>query len=316
MNEELADVEWPVGGPVRPMTQKESEIRAEWQESQQELTLRVGALCCAAVVVRLPNGDEAIGTAFHVGEGVYLTARHVLENNELLSLIPYDRNWLFRDELTVEASTGGLLNGEIPMWSIRHSNPHLARGPFFHEDARVDVAAFVAGGIDPNTPSMALGFHYDDWISDRDWLLTTGTVFGYPRVPTASGAIQLAATVEVNGVVDTYRDRYVRFVVSGPPRGGFSGGPVYHSRGFVLGIIIESLENLGRPEPGFLTVLSIEALHEVLEQHDLTPKCQAALTPEESMEIARAELAAREAARVERTAALKSRDQSPGAAGS
>ena len=313
MREELNDPEWPVGGPVRPMTPEEAELRAEWRETQQQLTLRVGALCCAAVVVRLPNGDEAIGTAFHVGEGVYLTARHVLENNELLSLIPYDRNWLFRDELTVEARTGGRLNGEIPMWSIRHTDPHLSRGPFFHADERIDVAAFVASGIDPNTPSMALGFHYDDWISDRDWLLTTGTVFGYPPVPTASGPIQLAGTVEVNGVVDTYRDRYVRFVVSGPPRGGFSGGPVYHSRGFVLGMVIESLEHLGRPEPGFFTVLSIEALHEVLEQHGLTPKGQMPPTPEESVEMARAELAAREAARAERKAASGNRDQPDGA---
>jgi hypothetical protein len=129
---------------------------------------------------------------------------------------------------------------------------------------------------------------------DRDWLLTTGTVFGYPPIPTASRPIQLVATVEVNAVVDTYRDRYVRFVVSGPPRGGFSGGPVFHSYGFVLGMVIESLEHLDRPEPGFFTVLSIEALHETLDQHGLTPASQALPTPEEAVAVARAELAARE----------------------
>lgn len=284
------------------MTAEEAEVRGEWVETMQELVLRVGAQAVAAVIVRLPSGDEGIGTAFHVGDGVYLTARHVLEGNEVLALVPYHRGWLFPDELLVEARTGGKLNGVIPMWKLRHPGPHIARGPFFHENDAIDVAAFVAGGIDPNTPLMTLGFHYDDWITDEDWLLTNGTAFGYPPVPTASGPIQLAVTVEVNGVVDTYRDRYVRFVVSGPPRGGFSGGPVFHTRGFVLGMVIESLEHLGKPEPGFFTVLSIEALHELLEQHALTPECQLPPTPEESLAMAREDLALREAARAARRA--------------
>jgi Trypsin-like peptidase domain len=282
--------EWPEGGPPRPMTAEEAEARAEWQETFQRLTLRIGSLACAAVVVRLPSGDETIGTAFHVGEGVYMTARHVVKGNEVLTLIPHSCGWIFRDELTVEARTQGLLNGRIPIWNMRHPNPQITRGPFFHKDKNVDVAAFVASGVDQNTPTLTLGHHYDDWIVDRDWLLTTGTVFGYPPIPTASRPIQLAATVEVNAVVDTYRDRYVRFVVSGPPRGGFSGGPVFHSSGFVLGMVIESLEYLGHPESGFFTVLSIEALHETLDQHGLTPASQALPTPEEAVAIARAEL--------------------------
>jgi hypothetical protein len=286
------------------MTPAEAELREEYRDASfQRLALRVGALACAAVTVRLPSGDESIGTAFHVGEGVYLTARHVVDNNDILQIVPYERGWLFRDEIKVEVRTGAMLNGEIAMWSMRHPDPRLARGPFYHENEAIDVAAFVLEGIDPNTPHMTLGFHYDDWIVDEDWLLTTGTVFGYPPVPMASGPIQLAATVEVNGVVDTYRDRYVRFVVSGPPRGGFSGGPVFHDRGFVLGMVTESLEKLGSREPGFLTVLSIEALHELLEQHGLTPASQTAPTPEESVAMAREMLAERDAAREAKRAA-------------
>jgi len=101
----------------------------------------------------------------------------------------------------------------------------------------------------------------------------------------AKGPLLVTATVEINGVVDTYRDRYVRFVVSGPPRGGFSGGPAYHKWGFVLGMVIESLEHLGRNEQGFFTVLSIESLREVLEQHGIMPVCQAPPSDEEIAEI-------------------------------
>jgi hypothetical protein len=110
----------------------------------------------------------------------------------------------------------------------------------------------------------------------------------------ASGPIQLAATVEITGVVDTHRERYVRFVVSGPPRGGLSGGPVFHLCGFVLGMVIESLEYLGTTEPGFLTVLSIESFHELLEQHGLTPSGQMPPTAQEIIEIARKKMEARQ----------------------
>lgn len=45
-------------------------------------------------------------------------------------------------------------------------------------------------------------------------------------------------------------------------------------------MVMESREHLRSPEPGFLTMLSIEALYEVLEEHGLTPKCQLPTTTE------------------------------------
>ena len=70
-------------------------------------------------------------------------------------------------------------------------------------------------------------------------------------------------------------DRYMRFVVSGVPRGGFSGVPVFHEWGFVLGIITESLERQDDHfMSGYLTILSIEPLRACLERHDLLPECQ------------------------------------------
>lgn len=40
----------------------------------------------AYVSVRLPSGDEAIGSAFHVGEGAFVTARHVVEGCKILEI--------------------------------------------------------------------------------------------------------------------------------------------------------------------------------------------------------------------------------------
>lgn len=44
------------------------------------------ASAVAYVAVRSPTGAESIGTAFHVGEGVFLTARHVVEQREILQV--------------------------------------------------------------------------------------------------------------------------------------------------------------------------------------------------------------------------------------
>ncbi|WP_210162721.1 hypothetical protein [Pleomorphomonas koreensis] len=107
-----------------------------------------------------------------------------------------------------------------------------SRGPFYHEDPDIDVAAFRLGCIDINTPHLELGHHYDDWINDEYWMLSKATAFGYPPIPFTKGPMLVAASVEINAVIDTRLDRYVRFVVSGAPRGGFSGGPVFHEWGF------------------------------------------------------------------------------------
>ena len=245
------------------------------EESDVQRIVRLTSLACAYITVETPEGDQAIGTAFHIGEGVYLTARHVIERNRVLDVVPHDRGRLFEKELKTPVPTQVMLNGEIPIWELHHNKPEITDGPFYHEDSNIDVVAFRLGGIDVNTPHLELGGHYDDWINDEYWMLSKATVFGYPPIPFTKGPVLVAASVEINAVIDTRLDRYVRFVVSGAPRGGFSGGPVFHEWGFVLGMTIESLERQGaKYEGGFFTVLSIESLRECLETHGLLPEYQ------------------------------------------
>ena len=219
-------------------------------------TLRAAFAACAAIEVRLPNNDLSIAAAFHVGEGVFLTARHVLEGNTVKAVL-------------AQAS------GEFVAADDNAAGLTISQGPVYHVDPNVDVAAFRVKGLKSGASFFELGGHYDDWINDEQWLLSQAVVFGYPPIPMARDAILVVDRVTLNAVVDTYRDRYVRFVVSGAPRGGFSGGLVYHEWGFVLGMITESLERQGEPQSnGYLTVLSIEALRECLEHHDMLPACQ------------------------------------------
>jgi hypothetical protein len=41
------------------------------------------ATAMAYIEVELPNGDVSMGSAFHVGDGVFVTARHVVEGNRI-----------------------------------------------------------------------------------------------------------------------------------------------------------------------------------------------------------------------------------------
>lgn len=242
-------------------------------------TLRLTLQACASVEVRLADGSLSIGAAFHVGDSVFLTARHVLEGNEIVKITPSTSGYLLKSDAPHAKNAPKVTmhygDEETEIYNLRHGTVALADEPIFHSNSDVDVAAFRLTGLDPDTPELTLGGHYDDWINDEQWLLTKGIAFGYPPIPMSRDATLVVDTVTVNAVVDTYRDRYVRFAVSGIPRGGFSGGPVWHEWGFVLGMITESLEYQGdNTRLGYLTVLSIESLRECLEEHSMLPPSQ------------------------------------------
>ena len=44
------------------------------------------ASAVAFVSVVNNNGDESIGTAFHIGDGVFVTARHVVEDHKIVKI--------------------------------------------------------------------------------------------------------------------------------------------------------------------------------------------------------------------------------------
>ena len=58
--------------PVRPTT-------------QHDLFIKYGP-ALAYVAVRDGDGHDSIGAAFHVGEGVFLTARHVVEGKTIVEV--------------------------------------------------------------------------------------------------------------------------------------------------------------------------------------------------------------------------------------
>jgi S1-C subfamily serine protease len=202
------------------------------------------------VATRRQNGEERIGSCFHVGEGVFVTARHVVEGNRV-----------------VEVGVDGVaLSGSCTVERV-----------CVHPDPSIDVAALVIRTTDALPPTLQLGTHLDKELASResDAILQPVVVMGYPPVPFADRPILVAASAEINGVVYRYNGRHPTFIISAMPRGGFSGGPAVLEDGDVLGVITEALlRDDSPPELGFFAVMTVEPIYDCLRQNNILPPGQ------------------------------------------
>jgi len=234
----------------------------------------------AYVAVVDERGTESLGSAFHVGDGIFVTARHVVEGKEIrevkltepvgvptreaMPAAPTDYDEIMKEKL-----------GFTPLWKHYQEPREISVGPVYHDDSRIDVAAFSVTGLHPRTPTIPLGTHLDDWVYRQNWVLTEAIVLGYPPIPFTLGPELVGVRAEVNAVVVLHDAPKVHFIVSAIPRGGFSGGLVLSEGDFVLGVVTRSLMmNYSATELGFFAVLSVEAIYECLARHKLLPECQ------------------------------------------
>jgi hypothetical protein len=228
----------------------------------------------AYVAVEHPNGDQGIGSAFHVGEGVFVTARHLVEET-MIREVGITETMYVRLE-GAEAETSRMFVDGQPAHEVRNTTLQIAMGPFVHQDPRVDVAVFKVAQIDPHTPAVPLGGHLDDWLGESDFVLFEGIILGYPPIPMTTRPSLIAARAEVAGVIDLWNSPHVHFVLSAMPRGGFSGGVAILEGGFALGMITQSLLQDDLPtELGHLAVIGVEPIYQCLADHNLLPDCQA-----------------------------------------
>lgn len=198
------------------------------------------------------DGVKGMGTAFHIGDGFFLTARHVVEGRALVDVV---------------VNEGTL--------STIHSI-------HFPSDPAVDLAILstdfdlshymervkIVGADWPKADAIGLGTHLDDWVGD-EMVLMPVVMMGFPPVPTSRGPLMLAVSREVNAVLDRYTTPYVHFIVSSPARGGFSGGPVLHAGDALLGVVTESLQREPeRGEPGF----AVEPVYVLLAELGIAPR--------------------------------------------
>lgn len=238
----------------------------------------------AYVAVRTRDGDASIGTAFHIGERVFLTARHVVENNLIEEIrivkpvgVPSREFMPGLPDATYtrwDATVAQVL-GRPPLYKQSLEPLAIAEGPFFPDDHRVDVAAFRVEAVHDAVPTVKLGMHWDDWVYRREWELEQAVLLGYPPIPMSNAPELVAARAEVHTFVVPRHCPFIHFILSATPRGGFSGGPAIMEGGYALGMITSGfVENNAPPELGFQAVISIEPIRAFLESVSILPACQ------------------------------------------
>jgi Trypsin-like peptidase domain len=248
-------------------------------DKAQELFLR-HAPCMAYVAVKNADGDENIGSAFHVGEGVFVTARHVVDGLQIMDVKPTHLLRLPLKEVNPEYTDEEIksmteMYRQEPTRAVFQNSLRVTKGPLFHSDAELDVAVFATEGLHPKTPHVKLGTHLDDWIVRTNFVLSEVLVLGYPPIPLTREPALIAARAEVNAVVTLPPSPKSHFIVSATPRGGFSGGLALSEYDFALGLISSSLTNDHKAaELGFMAVISVEPIYECLALHKLLPECQ------------------------------------------
>lgn len=254
--------------------------RAETRPSLRELYLRYG--CCMAYIAIRRDGVESIGSAFHIGEGVMVTARHVVDGAEIQQVCLTDTRLFYRSDLYPKTESGGYRVGpDAPRITTNYDGfVNVVAGPFFHPNELVDVAAFKVEGIAKDAHFVPLGGHLDEYVGQGDFVLSEVLVMGYPPIPMTISPLLMATRGEVSAVADLKlgKEFQMTFLISTMPRGGYSGGLAYSEWGFALGLVTHSLVYNGNPpELGHATVASVQAIYECLDTHGVLPASQRAI---------------------------------------
>lgn len=236
----------------------------------------------AYVAVRDDDGTEGIGTAFHVGDDLYVTCRHVIEGKSILEIhrtepvpVPFRQRFPNYPEDGLKQLTHIL--GHEPTHPVFPGVQTILEGPFYHPDLTVDLAAIKLTSDLVSTSSVNLGSRLDDRTFPWHWTLSEAVILGYPPIPFTAGPNLVAVRAEINALVQLRGSHQLHFILSAMPRGGFSGGLVISEYGFALGIVSQSLiSDHSSAELGFFSVMSVEDVFVCLAHHKILPEIQKA----------------------------------------
>lgn len=212
------------------------------------------------LVVEDEVGNLSTGTAFHIGNGILATARHVVENRIIREALTGHIAQLSIDSFQILYPTDDSVDLAIikSNFSLSYymSDKYKIHG--FSNESKVD--------------HIELGTHLDDWIDDGLVLMDV-IVLGYPAIPTSSAPVLVATKGEINAIIDPYiGSRHPLFIVSPVARGGFSGGPVITQSGWIIGVVTSSLIRDNSPvESGYLAAVTVEPLYNLLAENSIYP---------------------------------------------
>jgi hypothetical protein len=243
----------------------------------------------AYVAVRKPDGTNTIGSAFHIGEGVFVTARHIVAGNEITEIkisepVGVSPAEFFNEILRIGVSEEyirqykkmiGSVIGACLLFKHYLQPLQIDAGPFYPDLEAVDLAIFKTKDINPAAGIVKPGMHWDDWIYRGFWHLSDAIVMGYPPISMVNEPTLIAARAEIHTYVIPRHSPSVHFILSTMPRGGFSGGVAIHEAGDALGVVTSSLVEGAHPEQlGYFAVLSVEPIIKTLERYNVLPNIQ------------------------------------------
>jgi Trypsin-like peptidase domain len=234
--------------------------RSQGEEMQQLFYKLRPAIIAIETVDR--SGKTGIGTGFHVGDGIVITARHVVEGMSSVRVIASE-------------ARGGNIKEIIPA-----ANP-LADVALLRTD--LDFSWYldkvqIVGMQYVKSDHLQLGVEWDDFADDS-LVLFDVIVMGYPPIPTAASPTLVTIRAQVNAIVDQYpiggKHPPPNYVLSGIPRGGFSGAPMIVEAAenrFILGVVTTALvSNHNAPETGFMAAVTIESVLQLLHENGIYP---------------------------------------------
>ena len=225
--------------------------------------------CVAHIETLDAEGNPDCGTCFHVGDGVFVTARHVIEHRTINN-VEFGDSAVKQELLQVQQYWGARSHGDV----------HIVEGPSFHPEPQVDVACFR---VKPYPKAwIPLGGHLDNYLTQYELVLYRTLLLGYPPVPLTAEPILVASVGEINALVDLYIGGHPHFIISTMARGGFSGSPVlvaYNEDNpegtAVLGMVTQSLIRDEKPEEhGYMAILTVEPIFTCLELNNMLPHSQ------------------------------------------
>lgn len=199
-----------------------------------------------------------------MGDGLFVTARHVAENEVRSVQTTQESRDTLRSVLGIERTE-----------TLSHpGRASRCTRTFFHPNEAVDIGVIEVEGL--HAPAVPI--NDPDQEVGRRLLLDPLLVMGYPRVPqTIDPPALVVTTAEVNAAITMY-DGSPGLVLSPMARGGFSGGLVLSEDGTALGVISRSLlKDEDQTELGFLSALRTPQILECFGAHDLTERLPSSL---------------------------------------
>jgi hypothetical protein len=214
------------------------------------------AMGVAYISVVSPEQKHGIGTCFHIGDHVFITARHVVEGQTITKIATTN--------VGTKATPGGY---NIATYTAGEASS--IDGPFYHPNPQYDLAALrVRGFHAPQIPFLPV---LEDPF-DNKLLLRSVVIMGFPPIPGSKSPVLVCATAQVNGSFESYFDSQRVYVVSCLARGGFSGGPALTEPHHCLGMVTSSLLKGDQPEElGFMAVVPPLPILELLDHHSMMP---------------------------------------------